>query len=54
MKKHGPVFVVYWSTLWVTGAVGLFGCLEYHVFGDMDAYSLARSVGLDQVINLGR
>ena len=27
---------------------------EYHLFGDMDALSLARSVNLDQWINLGK
>lgn len=26
---------------------------EYHLFGDIDALSLARSVNLDQIINLG-
>ena len=25
MRRHGPVFMVYWGALWVGGAAGLFG-----------------------------
>ena len=46
VKLHGPVFVVWWGTLWVVGAGGLFLGFEYHLFGDIDALSMARACSL--------
>ena len=53
MKLHGPVFIVWWGSLWVLGAGGLFVGFEYHLFGaGVDALSLAREWGVDQVVDL--
>lgn len=53
VKLHGPVFIVWWGSLWALGAGGLFLGFEYHFFGaGVDAMSLAREWGVDQVVDL--
>ena len=54
VKSHGLLFVGYYASLWLLGAGSLFAGLEYHLLGpDMDAIDLARSLHLDQLIDLG-
>ncbi|EWM22294.1 hypothetical protein Naga_100933g1, partial [Nannochloropsis gaditana] len=53
VRIHGPPFLVWWGTLWVLGAGGLFLGFEHHLFGaDVDALTLARAWGVDKVVDL--
>lgn len=44
LKRHGPVFLVYWNGMWVLTGITIFGIIEYKVLGDVDALTLARYI----------
>jgi hypothetical protein len=51
LARHGPVFVVYWGSLWLGGLGVLYTAIE--VNGPETALSLATQSGLDRVLPLG-
>lgn len=51
LKKHGPVFLIYWNGMWLLSGLTIYAGLT---LGGIDPLPLAYAVNLDRLIDLSR
>lgn len=51
LKKHGPVFLVYWNGMWILSGLTIYAGLT---LGGIDPLPLAYAINLDRLIDLSR
>jgi len=50
VSRHGPVFIVYYGSLWVATGVGIYFAIK--AFGPETAFEVSRKISLDRLIDL--
>ena len=51
LKKHGPVFLIYWNGMWILSGLTIYAALT---LGEIDPLPLAYAINLDRLIDLSR
>lgn len=51
LKKHGPIFLVYWNGMWIISGLTIYAGLT---LGEIDPLPLAYAINLDRLIDLSR
>lgn len=51
LKKHGPVFLVYWNGMWLLSGLTIYAGLS---IGGIDPMPLAYAINLDRIVDLSR